>query len=61
MARSPELRAAAGLVVVWAGAGCSVTSWPAYFETKAATFCASAPTTMFWGMIAPEKPPFRIA
>ena len=22
---------------------------------------ASAPTTMFWGMIAPEKPPFRIA
>ena len=58
----PELYgAAAALVVVWAGAGASVTSRPAYFATKAATFCVSAPTTMFWGMIAPEKPPFRIA
>jgi len=52
--------AAVELVVV-CGAGCSVTSCPAYFATKAATFWASAPTTMFWGMIAPEKPPLRIA
>jgi hypothetical protein len=26
-----------------------------------ATASASSPTTMFWGMIAPEKPPLRIA
>jgi hypothetical protein len=58
---APRYGAASELVVVWAGAGASVTSCPAYFETKAATFCASAPTTMFWGMIAPEKPPLRIA
>ncbi|MFL5858189.1 MAG: hypothetical protein ACJ77L_15825 [Solirubrobacteraceae bacterium] len=48
-------------MVVCGGAGASATSWPAYLATKAATFCASAPTTTFWGMIAPEKPPFRIA
>jgi hypothetical protein len=48
-------------VDVVAGAGCWTTSWPAYLATKAATFCASAPTTMFCGMIAPEKPPLRIA
>ena len=34
---------------------------PAYLATKRATASASAPTTMFWGMIAPEKPPFWIA
>jgi hypothetical protein len=54
-------RYGAAVVVVEAGAGCSVTSSPAYLATNAATFCASAPTTMFCGMIAPEKPPFRIA
>src|SRR4051794_19299439 len=36
-------------------------SSPAYFETNAATASASLPTTMFWGMIAPEKPPLRTA
>ena len=34
---------------------------PAYSATKRATASASSPTTMFWGMIAPEKPPFWIA
>ena len=34
---------------------------PAYLATKAATSSASWPTTMFSGMIAPEKPPLRIA
>ena len=34
---------------------------PAYAATNSATSCASWPTTMFWGMIAPEKPPLRIA
>src|SRR5204862_7636845 len=43
------------------GAGGLLASVPAYFETKSATASASAPTTTFWGMIAPEKPPFRIA
>ena len=33
-------------------------SCPAYLATKRATSSASAPTRMFWGMIAPEKPPF---
>ena len=43
------------------GDGGLLASLPAYFATKAATFSASAPTTMFWGMIAPEKPPLRMA
>jgi hypothetical protein len=34
---------------------------PAYFDRNAATSLASCPTTMFSGMIAPEKPPLRIA
>jgi hypothetical protein len=34
---------------------------PAYLETNSATSLASCPTTTFWGMIAPEKPPFSIA
>jgi hypothetical protein len=34
---------------------------PAYSATNCATCCASCPTTMFCGMIAPEKPPFSIA
>ena len=34
---------------------------PAYLATNSATAAAWAPTTMFWGMIAPEKPPLRIA
>ena len=34
---------------------------PAYLERKAATSSASFPTTMFSGMIAPEKPPLRSA
>ena len=34
---------------------------PAYLERKAATSVASFPTTMFSGMIAPEKPPLRSA
>ena len=36
----------------------SSASSPAYSATKRATSSASSPTTMFWGMIAPEKPPF---
>ena len=43
-----------GWTVVWA-------LEPAYFETNRATSEASLPVTMFWGMIAPEKPPLRIA
>ena len=39
----------------------SSASSPAYSATKRATASASSPTTMFWGMIAPEKPPFWIA
>src|SRR5581483_5596562 len=35
--------------------------WPAYLETKPATWLASRPVTMLAGMIPPEKPPFRIA
>jgi hypothetical protein len=34
---------------------------PEYVETNFATSSASFPTTMFWGMTAPEKPPFSIA
>src|SRR6202035_361970 len=34
---------------------------PAYVATNLATSTASGPTTMFWGMIWPEKPPFSIA
>src|SRR5205085_7149249 len=34
---------------------------PAYVATNCATALASFPTTTFWGMIAPEKPPFSIA
>ena len=34
---------------------------PAYRATNSATCCACSPTTMFCGMIAPEKPPFSIA
>jgi hypothetical protein len=34
---------------------------PAYVATKFATSSACFPTTTFWGMIAPEKPPFSIA
>src|SRR3954471_16512369 len=34
---------------------------PAYRSRKMATARASGPTTMFAGMIAPEKPPLRIA
>ena len=37
------------------------TSEPAYSATNSATACASSPTRMFWGMIAPEKPPLRMA
>ena len=44
-----------------AGRGGSPASRPAYSETNLATLIASSPTTMFWGMIAPEKPPLRIA
>ena len=48
---------------VQAGAGVveSAIYLPAYFERNAATSLASCPTTMFSGMIAPEKPPLRIA
>ncbi len=47
-------------------AGCcgvisALRCWPAYLERNAATSSASCPTTMFSGMIAPEKPPLRIA
>ena len=34
---------------------------PEYFARNSATSRACFPTTMFWGMIAPEKPPLRIA
>src|SRR4051812_605581 len=34
---------------------------PEYLATKSATASASGPTTMFWGMIAPENPPLRMA
>jgi hypothetical protein len=34
---------------------------PANLETNIARFRASWPTTTFWGMIAPENPPFWIA
>ena len=34
---------------------------PEYVDTNLATSIASLPTTMFCGMIAPEKPPFSIA
>ena len=40
--------------------GC-FASLPEQATTNSATFSASSPTTMFWGMIAPEKPPLRIA
>ena len=43
------------------GRGEDSASSPAYLATKRATASASSPTTMFWGMIAPEKPPFWIA
>ena len=43
------------------GTGGSSTSVPECASTKRATASASSPTTMFCGMIAPEKPPFRIA
>ena len=36
-------------------------SLPEYLARKSATASASSPTTMFAGMIAPEKPPLRIA
>ena len=47
--------------VFWPGRGESSASWPAYLATNSATASASSPTTMFCGMIAPEKPPFWIA
>ena len=34
---------------------------PEYVATNCATASACAPTTMFCGMISPEKPPFSIA
>jgi hypothetical protein len=34
---------------------------PAYVATNLATATACCPTTMFWGMIPPENPPFSIA
>ena len=43
------------------GRGEDSASPPAYLAMKRATASASSPTTMFWGMIAPEKPPFWIA
>ncbi len=43
------------------GCGVSPASEPAYLETNFATLVASWPVRMFWGMIAPENPPFRIA
>ena len=43
------------------GAASSRLPSPAYLATKRATASASLPTTMFCGMIAPEKPPFWIA
>ena len=42
-------------------AGSLPASEPAYLETNFATLVASWPVRMFWGMIAPEKPPLRIA
>ena len=44
---------------IWFGSGGACL--PEYVATNFATSCASFPTTMFWGMIAPEKPPFSIA
>jgi hypothetical protein len=44
--------------------GVDTTCWecaPEYLARNSATCCASLPTTMFCGMIAPEKPPLRIA
>ena len=35
--------------------------WPEYSARNSATTSASSPTTMLAGMIAPEKPPLRIA
>ena len=43
------------------GRGDSSTSPPEYLARNSATTAASSPTTMFWGMIAPENPPLRIA
>ena len=37
------------------------TSSPAYFVEEVGDASASSPTTMFAGMIAPEKPPLRMA
>ena len=46
-------------VMFTAGTFCA---WrPEYWARKLATACASLPRTMFSGMIAPEKPPLRIA
>ena len=42
-------------------AGTCWASRPEYFARNSATACACSPTTMFCGMIAPEKPPLRIA
>ncbi len=42
-------------------AGTCWASRPEYFARNSATACACSPTTMFCGMIAPEKPPFRSA
>ena len=39
----------------------SPTSGPSTSRRKSATASASSPTTMFAGMIAPEKPPLRMA
>ena len=49
---------ARGRLWAWVDVAASSTSVPEYSATKRATFSASSPTTMFWGMIAPEKPPF---
>ncbi len=43
------------------GCGGRSTSEPEYSATNSATASASSPTRMFCGMIAPEKPPLRIA
>ena len=40
---------------------CRASRPPEYLARKSATASASSPTTMFAGMIAPEKPPLRIA
>ena len=42
-------------------AGTCWASRPEYFARNSATACACWPTTMFCGMIAPEKPPLRSA